>query len=209
MGCGGSVVDNHFLTGSLFILVGPSGVGKNMIMKGVQSRLPVLRQMPTATTRAIREGEQEGREHFFVTLERFSQMIAEQALIEHQEVYPGTYYGTPRPGLQKALELDEKLIADIDVLGAMAIKDAFPENVILIFVAPPSLADLEKRLRTRGNMPETEIAERLKRATFEMSFAPRCNYQIVNDTLEQSVDEVVGLINSELVRAESLKRERA
>jgi guanylate kinase len=205
---GGGVVD-QYLTGSLFILVGPSGVGKNMVMKGVQARLPLLRQMPTATTRAIREGEQEGREHFFVTVERFTQMIAENALIEHQEVYPGTFYGTPRSGLHNALVQDEKLIADIDVLGAEAIKQAFPNNVILIFVAPPSLADLEKRLRTRGNMSETEIAQRLKRATFEMSFAARCDYKIINDTLEQSVNEVVNIINGELDKAGALKRERA
>jgi len=180
--------------GTIFVLSGPAGVGKNSIMQHVLAKKNILRQMPTATTRAIRPGEQEGREHYFVTLDQFRKMIADGALIEYQENYPGMFYGTPRQQLQRALEAGDKIIADIDVKGASELKRAFPDNVVVIFVAPPSLDDLETRLNTRGNMSEAEIAERLKRAPWELDFARQSDYQVVNDDLEASVEAVCKII---------------
>jgi len=180
--------------GIIFVLSGPAGVGKNTIMKQVLAKKHNLRQMPTATTRPIRPDEQEGREHYFVTLDQFRQMIADGALIEYQENYPGMFYGTPRRQLQHALEAGDQIIADIDVKGASELKKAFPENVVVIFVAPPSPEDLETRLRARGNMPEGEIAERLKRSAWELGFASQSDYQIVNDKLESSVEAVCKII---------------
>jgi guanylate kinase len=193
---------NTSLTGALFVMVGPSGVGKNVVMKQIMERMPMLRQMPTATTRAMREGEQEGREHFFVSLKQFEQMKVENALIEYEEVYAGTWYGTPRQGLQNALASGDYLIADIDVHGAKNLKEAFPDNVVLIFIAPPSLDDLEKRLRQRGKMDEAEIARRLNRAPEELAFAEQCDYRVVNDELEKTIEQVMGIINAELLNNE-------
>ncbi len=196
------MTESDSLTGVLFVLVGPAGVGKNTIMKRVMDKLPVLRQLPTVTTRNIRPGEQEGREHFFRSLEEFQRIKDSNGLIEDQEVYPGMFYGTPRQQLSEALQHGEKLIADIEVVGAERIKHMFADNTVLIFVAPPTLADLETRLRTRGNMSEEEIQNRLKRATREMAFADQCGYRITNDNLEQSVEAVANIINQELLKQE-------
>src|SRR5471030_1776494 len=128
-----TVTEKPIMNGALFVLVGPAGVGKNAIMKRVMEKLS-LHQLPTMTTRTIRTGEQEGREHFFVSLERFQEMIVDNALIEHQEVYPGKFYGTPRKPMQDALLGGTNLVADIEVKGAQALKQAFPDNVTLIFI---------------------------------------------------------------------------
>jgi guanylate kinase len=200
--CGENLPESDSLTGVLFVLVGPAGVGKNTIMKHVMEKLPILRQLPTVTTRAMRPGEQEGREHFFVSPDQFQKIKASNGLIEDQEVYPGMFYGTPRQQLNEALRNGEKLIADIEVVGAARLHHAFPDNTVRIFVAPPTLADLEVRLRQRGNMSEEELHHRLKRAKDEMVYADKCDYRITNDNLEYSVDAVVNIISQELLKQE-------
>src|SRR5258707_3179099 len=192
-----TLTDNLILNGVLFVLVGPAGVGKNAIMKRVMEKLSI-HQLPTITTRSIRIGEQEGREHHFVTLERFKEMIADNALIEHQEVYPGKFYGTPRKPMQTALAEGKNLVADIEVVGAQALKEAFPDNVTLIYIAPPTIEDLERRLRIHRQMSEEEIQTRLKRVPFELSFADHCDYQVVNDDLEKSIEAVAEIIQKKL-----------
>jgi guanylate kinase len=189
----------------MFVLVGPAGVGKNTIMGGVKARLPQLEQLPTITTRQPRPTEKEGREHFFVDQDAFQKMVADEALIEYQEVYPGKFYGTPSAGMQAALDDGKTMIADIDVVGAGKLKAAFPDRVVLIFVMPPDKDDLEERLRARGNMSEEEIATRLKRASLELSYAGQADYRIVNDTLERSVEDACAIINDELVRRNCVK----
>lgn len=196
------MTESDSLTGVLFVLVGPAGVGKNTIMKHVMEKLPILHQLPTVTTRAMRPGEQEGREHFFVSLDEFQKIKASHGLIEDQEVYPGMFYGTPRRQLTEALRNGEKIIADIEVIGAQRLDEAFPDNIVLIFVSPPTLADLEVRLRQRGNMSEQEIHNRLARANREMPFARDCDYRITNDDLERSVATVTNIISQELLKQE-------
>jgi guanylate kinase len=191
--------------GVMFVLVGPAGVGKNTIMGGVKVRLPQLEQLPTVTTRLPRPTEKEGREHVFVSGDTFQQMVTDEALIEYQEVYPGKFYGTPRSGMQAALDHGKTMIADIDVVGAGKLKAAFPDRVVLIFITPPDRDDLEERLRARGNMSEEEIATRLKRASLELSFAGQSDYRVVNDVLERSVEDVCRIIHDELIRRHCLK----
>lgn len=161
-------------------------------------KVPELRQLPTITTRSIRQNEQHGREHFFVTEDEFRAMIANHALIEYQEVYPGKFYGTPRRPMQEALDAQKKIIADIEVVGASKLKEAFSSDVVLIFIAPPSLDTLEKRLRKRGNMSEEDISKRAERWPFEMKYADRCDYRVVNDELDHTVEKVVNIIRQEL-----------
>src|SRR5258706_3693137 len=115
---GGNLAEKTSCKGVLFVLVGPSAVGKNTIMAGVMSQVPQLSQLPTATTRAIRNTEQHGREHLFVSPSEFRDMIDNNALVEYQEVYPGKFYGTPRSAMQNALDSQKTLIADIEVVGA-------------------------------------------------------------------------------------------
>jgi guanylate kinase len=197
---GGNLAENTPCRGALFVLVGPSAVGKNTIMVNVMAKRPQLSQLPTMTTRAIRPNEQPGREHFFITLDEFRELVANGSLIEHQEVYPGKFYGTPRQQTQGAFDNQRTLIADIEVLGAGKLKEAFPDRVILIFIAPPGVSDLEKRLRARGGVSEEEIARRLERASFELSFSEKCDYRVVNDSLEQSVSAVVDIVDKELIK---------
>lgn len=184
------------LPGLIFILVGPSGVGKNSLMPPLMAELPLLRRLPTATTRLPRPGEQEGRDHFFVSLARFGEMVRADELLEHQEVHPDKWYGTVRAFTEEQLASGAFLIADIDILGAQALKAAFPANVITIFIAPPDLQALDARLHERGNMPEQEIQERLRRAAFELAHAAECDHIVINDSLENAVRELTRIITT-------------
>ena len=181
--------------GCLFILVGPSGVGKNTIMQDVIAKIPALRQLPTATTRAPRAGEQEGKQHYFVSLERFEQMKADGELLESQQVHPGKWYGVPRWQTKQALETGALLIADIDIYGAQAVRAAFPANVVTIFIKPPTLDVLRERLRERG---ETDLEDRFRRAEMELSHAPECDFQVTNDVLEEAAHKVAEIILSKI-----------
>lgn len=189
------VVEAQF-RGLLFVLVGPGGVGKNTLMQQVLPEFSHLRQLPTATTRAARPGEQEGREHLFVSVDEFKRMIASKELIEHEEVHPGKFYGVPRRFVEKAFIAGEDLIADIEIAGAEKVYAAYPNNTVLIFVAPPSLNDLGERMAKRGET-QTGIAERLARAEREMRFKERCEHVIVNDHLDKAAAKLAAIIRAE------------
>jgi guanylate kinase len=188
------------LEGILFILVGPSGAGKNTLMKRVQRQLDDLPQLPTATTRAKRDDEEEGREHHFVSREAFQHLIDTGALIEYQPVHMGDLYGTPRRTVEQALGAGRDLIADIEVLGASKIYDAYPDNTVLIFVTPSRLDTLAERIRQRGGISHKAAANRLERAKFEMTFAPKCHYLILNDIVEPAVEHLRQIVVSERCR---------
>ena len=182
--------------GQLFILVGPGGVGKNTLMNEVLRQLDNLKQLPTATTRPIRDNEQQGREHLFLTLPEFQRLIDKQALIEYTEVRPGQFYGVPRETVQSAITESRDLIADVEVLGATILREQYPEQTILIFIAPPSIDRLEKQMRERGT-DEATIRDRMKRAIMEIPFAPMCDYLIVNDDIETGADELRAIVTHE------------
>ncbi|MHB8630067.1 MAG: guanylate kinase [Aggregatilineales bacterium] len=187
--------------GLLVVLVGPAGVGKNTVMHRAIEAIPRLRQMPTATTRPPREGEQNGREHWFVSMEAFQHLITDNALVEHQEVYPGKFYGTPRQQIEAALLHDrEWLIADIDITGAANLRAAFPRSAVLIFIEPPDLATLDARMHARGQETEEEIQIRLARAPHELEFAAQCDYRILNTNLERAADQVIDIVRNEAER---------
>jgi guanylate kinase len=186
--------------GVLFILVGPSGAGKNTLMKLVQNQLGDLPQLATATTRERREGEQEGREHRFVSRDQFQRLIDTNALIEFQPVHVGDLYGTPRKTVEDALNAGNDLVADIDFLGATKIHDAYPQNTVLIFVTPSDLDILAQRIRQRGNITPEALDDRLERAKFEMTFAPKCDYLILNDIVEPAAEHLRQIVTSERIR---------
>jgi len=186
--------------GILFILVGPSGAGKNTLMTRVQEQLGDLPQLATATTRAKRKGEQEGREHRFVSRAEFQKLIDADALIEHQPVHGGDLYGAPRNTVEDALNTGHDLVADIEFLGAKQIREAYPQNTVLVFVTPPNLDILAERIQQRGNITLEALADRLERAKFEMIFAPECDYLILNDIIEPAAEHLRQIVLSERIR---------
>lgn len=181
--------------GLLFVLVGPGGVGKNTLMNRVMARVENLRQLPTATTRPPRDGEQQGREHLFVSLAEFEGMQRRGELLEQQEVTPGKWYGVPRQTVESAMEAGRDQIADVEYLGARILRRAYPSGVVLVFVAPPGIDILEARMRERGT-DESVIRERMERALSEMAFAPECDYLLVNEDLDQAVESLYDLITA-------------
>ncbi len=185
--------------GLLYVLVGPSGVGKNTLMKAAMAHFPGLKQLPTATTRQQRAGEQEGREHFFVTRPQFEHMIERGELLEWQIVH-GEQYGIPRRAIEEGLNSQNDLIADIEVLGASILRREYPGSAVLVFVTPPDKPALEQRIRARGGVDEEEIARRLHRANFEMLFAPQCDYLIINADVDRACQELIGIIYAEQSR---------
>lgn len=197
---------NDSFPGLLFIFVGPAGSGKNTIIKHLIERFPQIGRLPTATTRPPREGEREGIDHFFVTLEAFHAMREAGQLVEYQQVHQTDYYGTVRAPVDQLLREGRFAFADIDVLGAQKLREAYPHNVIRIFIAPPSLTVLEARMRERNEETEEQIARRLKRAEWEMSYADQTEYTVLNDALESSVARVVEIVGGEMATREGVRR---
>jgi len=182
--------------GLLFMLIGPGGAGKNALINQILRDFGDIRQLPTATTRSPRPGEQDGREHQFVRLAQFQQMIDDGELLEHQEVHPGKFYGVPRKTVDDAIRTQCDLIADIEFKGATIISALYPKTTIPIFIAPPSIDELVNRLKSR-NASHDDIQDRLRRLPAEMLYAPSSKYLIVNDEIEQSVHELAAIITTE------------
>ena len=192
------------LPGIIFVIIGPGGAGKNAIMKAVIAAIPALKQLATATTRPMRADEKQGREHVFVSARRFQEMISNNELLEHQEVTPGKHYGIPRRAVWEALTAGAARIADIEVLGAIELADAYPQNVVQIFVTVPGddiarqMAVLEERMRGRAD-EATDIEQRLERArTLELPYQTRCDYIVVNDDLARAIEKTAAIIRREM-----------
>jgi guanylate kinase len=187
--------------GLLFLLIGPSGVGKNTIMTRVMERMPDLSRLPTVTTRAPRQGELEGREHYFKSLDEYNQLVADGAFVEYTEVHPGKWYGTLHETVREGLEEGSLLIADVDILGAQKIRGEFGERVVTIFVLPPDVEALRARIMKRqSGESDEEIEDRLRRADFELAHKDWCDYRVVNmtDAPDAAVNDVIGIIHSKL-----------
>ena len=178
--------------GKLFVFSGCSGVGKSTVLKKVLQARPDVRFSVSATTRAPREGEQEGVSYYFVTHEKFRQMINENAFLEYDD-HMDNFYGTPRDQLEEKLEKGH-VILDIEPVGAFNVRKQRPDAV-LIFIAPPSLEELERRLRSRGDTHEDQIKVRLGRAKWEMEQSSKYDYIVINDLVDTCVDEILKIIS--------------
>lgn len=191
------------LTGVIFVMIGPGGAGKNAIMRAIIEQSDNITQLATATTRPMRDDEQQGREHLFITTEEFKQMIANGELLEYQEVTPTRFYGIPRQSVLESLQDSVIRIADIEVLGAQELVKAFPKHIVQIFVTVPGetledkLRVLTKRMQQRDNT--TQIQERLKRAQMlEFPYQKNCDYVVINDELSHATQLVNDIIQKEL-----------
>jgi guanylate kinase len=171
--------------GKLIVLTGPSGVGKGTLLKALLKQHPELHFSVSATTRQPRPGEIDGQHYYFVSRDKFEQMVAAGELLEWAE-YAGNYYGTPRAAVERQIQLGQSVILEIEVVGARKIHQTFP-SALRIFILPPTLAELEHRIRGRGQDSEEAIAQRLVRAKAEIEAADEFDVQIVNDDLEKAL----------------------
>lgn len=185
--------------GILTVVSGFSGAGKGTIMKALMNKYSDFYALSiSATTRNPRPGETDGVEYFFKTREEFEQMIAEDALIEYAQ-YVGNYYGTPRTYVEEQLNAGKDVILEIEIQGALKVKERFPDT-LLLFVTPPSAAELKNRLVGRGTESMQVIEERLSRAVEESAGIEEYDYLVINDVLEECVEEVHEIIQNEHYR---------
>ena len=167
--------------GRLIVLTGPSGVGKGTLLRALLERHPELYLAVSATTRQPRPDEIDGQHYYFVSRAKFEQMVTQGELLEWAE-YAGNYYGTPRLQVEQKIQQGQSVILEIEVVGARKIHQSFP-GALRIFILPPSLAELEQRIRGRGQDSEDAIARRLDRAKAEIDAADEFDLQILNDDL--------------------------
>ena len=181
--------------GLLLVLSGPSGAGKGTICQMLREKLPDLAYSVSVTTRQARNGEVDGVNYFFKSLEEVKQMIAEGELLEYAEVY-GNYYGTPRSYVMELLNQGKDVILEIDIQGAMQVKKRYPTGVF-IYIVPPSLNVLSGRLHNRGTDSEEVIQKRLAQITSELAMAHQYDYIVVNDILEDAVHKTSAILEAE------------
>jgi guanylate kinase len=179
--------------GRLIVLAGPSGVGKGAIVARLLAALPDLELSISATTRGPRPREDEGRHYYFVDREQFDEMIEAGGFLEWADIF-GERYGTPSEPVARALGEGRDVLVEIDIQGARQVKAADPA-AYMVFITPPSLQELERRLRTRGTETDAQIRRRLAKASDELAAEPEFDVTVVNDDLERAAREVVQVVD--------------
>lgn len=191
--------------GLLIVLSGPAGVGKGTVCTALRSRMPELVYSVSATTRQPRPGEIDGVNYFFKSREQFLQMIDQDAMLEYAE-YVGNFYGTPRDFVDQTLASGKNVILEIEVQGAMKVKEKFPEAV-MVFLLPPSLDELKARITGRGTETLDTINTRMNVAVEEMSLLSYYDYAVTNDEIDHACDKLRSIIIAENCRRERLPAE--
>lgn len=175
--------------GKVIVLCAPSGCGKSTIIHTLlDSNAVDMKFSVSATNRKPRPGEVDGADYHFMTTEQFRDAIAQNRFIEWEQVYPGRYYGTLKDEVVKTADSGENVLLDIDVKGALNVKKLFGDRALTIFILPPDIETLRKRLIARGTDALDEIERRVSKAEYEISFADQCDIRIINDKLDDSVE---------------------
>lgn len=175
--------------GKLIIFSAPSGSGKTTIVHELLKRFPALRFSVSATSRAMRPGEQDGKDYHFLSADEFKRYRDQGKFLEWEEVYPDQFYGTLMSEVERIWNEGGHVVFDVDVKGGLNIKRKFPERTLAVFVSPPSLEELENRLRKRGTETEESLEKRVGKAGKEMESAPLFDRIVVNDNLEKAIEE--------------------
>ncbi|HLR72992.1 MAG TPA: guanylate kinase [Pseudogracilibacillus sp.] len=189
--------------GILFILSGPSGVGKGTVRERLFDQATKLKYSVSATTRDKRPGEEHGVHYFYKTHEEFELMIEQNELLEHAQ-YVNNYYGTPKAYVEEQLNEGNDVFLEIEVQGALQVKENFPQGVF-IFLFPPSLDELKNRIVNRGTESDDLVVNRLKEAKKEINMMSEYDYVVVNDNVDHAVEKVQAIITSEHCKRERIE----
>ena len=184
--------------GKLIVVSAPSGSGKSTIVQWLMREHPELRLYfsISCTSRPPRGTEQDGVEYFFLTPDEFREKIDNEEFLEYEEVYHDRFYGTLKAQVERQLEAGQNVVFDVDVKGGVNIKRYYGERVMSLFIQPPSVEELRRRLEGRGTDTPEAIADRLAKAEYELTFAPQFDHIIVNDDLETAKQEALSLLRS-------------
>jgi guanylate kinase len=185
----------------VFVITGPSGVGKGTLIRALFDRIPSLELAVSATTRTPRPGEENGLAYHFLTRDEFASRVDAGDFVEHAE-YSGNHYGTLRSELERRLSAGVPVVLEIEVQGARQVREKMPEAV-QVFIAPPSRETLRTRLVGRGTDTPDQVARRLETADAELDAQPEFQHVVVNDRLEDAIDQLVAVVESELASAPS------
>lgn len=183
-------------SGKLIIVSAPSGAGKTTLVKHLLEEIPDLEFSVSCATRSPRPNEVHGKDYYFISAEEFKQKIDKQEFAEFEEVYEGSFYGTLKSEIQRIWDKGKSVIFDIDVVGGINLKKIYPENSLSIFIMPPSVEELENRLRNRNTESEEKLKMRISKAEQELLLAPQFDTVLVNENLEESKKEMVDLVNT-------------
>lgn len=176
------------------IFSAPSGSGKSTIIGRLLQRIPNMEFSISATSRKPRAGEQNGREYYFLSHDEFKQRVAAGDFVEWVEVYEGTCYGTLKSEIERIWQKGNIVIFDVDVLGGVSLKQIFGDKALSIFIQPPSMEELEKRLINRGTESEESLRKRIERAEMELQYSSKHDITVINDDLEKAVSETETIV---------------
>jgi guanylate kinase len=178
------------------IISAPSGAGKTTIVKALLEQVPELEFSVSACTRAPRNGEVNGQDYWFITPEEFRAKVANDELVEWQEVYPGSFYGTLKAELERIWGKGHAVIFEVDAIGGINLKKYFGKDALSVFIRPPSIETLKTRLQSRNTDNAASIERRMAKAMFELSFAENFDEIVVNDSLDDAISLVVRLVRN-------------
>jgi guanylate kinase len=188
--------------GILFVISGPSGVGKGTIKDALLLKLQDIKLSISATTRSMREGEVEGRDYFYLSPEEFSDKLENDEFLEYAPVY-SNMYGTPKEYVMENIQRGYDVLLEIDIQGALKVKEKMPEGVF-IFIQPPSVESLEQRINGRGKDSPDSVQTRLAACQGEMAMVIHYDYLVINDKLDEAVNKVLSIIIAERCRVKNM-----
>ena len=184
------------MQGKVIIVSAPSGAGKTSIVRHLLEQVPELKFSISATTRHKRDYEIDGKDYYFLTPDQFRERLANDEFLEWQEVYEDQYYGSLKSEVERIWSEGQVVIFDVDVLGGLNIKKFYGDEALSVFIEPPTLEELMKRLKKRGTETEESLKKRLDKAEYELSFAPQFDKIVLNDDLATAQQEMIDLVQA-------------